>query len=211
VYANHGLSVTQILTVNGIETLVVHESGEYFGSMWPIEEYLSEVVREVVNGEQVLDRRPLSPQAVGSVITYFKRYAYGAINNLSLDDDDDANGVSGNQVEVAAPARKSTPPKSAPVAPVKETPKETPKEEVEQQTEAPFEEGFNYQAVEWDDVYRTQLGEYLGNFSDVKAMMGQVQSMLKIIGEVHGNEIKSKWRSTYQDLVQQVAQQIANR
>jgi hypothetical protein len=222
VYGRHGLAVTQMLSVNGIETLIVHQSGQYFGSTWPIEEHLTHVVREVVDGEQVLDRRPVSPQDAGGVITYFKRYAYGAINNLALDDDDDGNLASGNDMTVVKDKATLTPvtapktvtksaPNSPPPAPAKTPTPEPEAVDDAKEEQAPWEEGFNPLSLEWDDVYETQLREYLAGYDNVKTMMSDVQGLLKQIGSDHGNDTKTQWRGKYQDIVQEVAQQIANR
>jgi hypothetical protein len=59
---------------NELETIVMHpESGE-----WMSETYYMKPVKE-------------DPQAYGSVITYQRRYALGAILGLNIDEDDDGN------------------------------------------------------------------------------------------------------------------------
>jgi hypothetical protein len=61
-----------------LETLVIHaDSGEYLQSSYHI--------------APVKD----DPQALGSAITYARRYALGAILGLTIDEDDDANAASG--------------------------------------------------------------------------------------------------------------------
>lgn len=80
-----GLAVTQMLgELNGddvIYTKIWHESGE-------VEE---KPFRIPTNGK--------TPQEVGSVVTYYKRYALGAALGISTEEDDD--GKAGNSVPVA--------------------------------------------------------------------------------------------------------------
>jgi hypothetical protein len=61
--------------VNGLSTILVHaESGEYL-----METFIMPV------------SKPNDPQAVGSAITYAKRYALAGVLGLNIDDDDDGN------------------------------------------------------------------------------------------------------------------------
>lgn len=63
---------------NGLTTIVIHaESGEYF-----MDTYIMPVSKQN------------DPQAVGSSITYAKRYALVAMLGLNIDDDDDGNEAS---------------------------------------------------------------------------------------------------------------------
>ena len=74
---NNGLTVLQMPTdVNGLTTILVHESGEFFEST-----YFMTPTKD-------------DPQALGSLITYARRYALGAILSLNIDDDDDGNKAS---------------------------------------------------------------------------------------------------------------------
>ena len=69
-----GLVIIQTPTgENELTTRLLHESGEYF--------------------EDTYTMRPQKndPQGLGSAITYQRRYAYGAIINLNIDEDDDGN------------------------------------------------------------------------------------------------------------------------
>lgn len=75
---NNGLSITQFpVGEYGLTTRLMHTSGQ-----WMEEEYFMKPVKH-------------SPQDAGSVITYQRRYAIGAILFLNIDDDDDANEASG--------------------------------------------------------------------------------------------------------------------
>lgn len=78
-----------------LTTRLIHESGEWMQSTFdisPIPEYKTEKDRNggiVWRGESYV-----SPQALGSAITYARRYAIGAILNLNIDQDDDGNRAS---------------------------------------------------------------------------------------------------------------------
>ena len=80
-----GLTVVQMPTVDGLNTLLLHESGEYISS-------LSAIVAKDMN----------DPQKIGSAITYARRYALGAVLSLNIDEDDDANAA-------ATPAKPAQP------------------------------------------------------------------------------------------------------
>jgi len=72
-----GLSYAQFPDESGLTTILMHsESGEYLQST-----YLMPVAKQN------------DPQAVGSAITYARRYALGAILGLAIDEDDDANAA----------------------------------------------------------------------------------------------------------------------
>lgn len=222
IYAKHGLSVTQLLSVNGIETLVVHESGEFFGSTFPIDEYLYKRVKEVVDGKVVYDREPISPQEIGSLVTYLKRYAYGAINHLALDDDDDGNHATGNTaVETTPPKRAPKPPKEEVKAakedvkprvpkPPKEDPAPAPEPEPEPdvEDEPPFEVDGE---LVFDEVYEAKLREKLLANNDVPSMMAELQSIMKEIKSTHGDKKKEEFRVKFQPLVVKLGNELANR
>jgi hypothetical protein len=79
-----GLVYSQMPTgVNGLCTILIHaESGEYI-----MDSYTMPV------------SKPNDPQAVGSAITYAKRYALAGILGLNIDDDDDGNKAAEKDVE----------------------------------------------------------------------------------------------------------------
>lgn len=93
----HGLAVTQLLTGGTLVTLLTHKSGQWFKSELPI-------------------GKAADYQALGSAITYLKRYSYCAILGLVADSDDDANAACGNTATVkdrkATPAKKLAVPKT---------------------------------------------------------------------------------------------------
>lgn len=73
--SDNGLSVAQIVDTdeNGnisLETILMHVSGEWISGKYPV--------------------RPVKtdPQAMGSAITYARRYAFSAITGIAADDDD---------------------------------------------------------------------------------------------------------------------------
>lgn len=89
----HGLSVTQVTgMVEGqfvLRTRLMHSSGEWVESVYPL---------------------PLDigkPQAMGSAITYARRYCLAALAGLSAEEDDDANAAQG--AGNATPAPRPTP------------------------------------------------------------------------------------------------------
>lgn len=78
-----GLIISQMPEADGLTTILVHtETGQYFKSTMTI--------------KMAKDN---DPQAQGSGITYARRYAYQAILNLNIEDDDDANLASGKKIE----------------------------------------------------------------------------------------------------------------
>ena len=75
--ANNGLSFVQFPKgIHGLETMLLHTSGEYLS-----ESYEMRPTRD-------------DPQGAGSVITFQRRYALGAVLGLNIDEDDDANKAS---------------------------------------------------------------------------------------------------------------------
>ncbi|MFY8166231.1 MAG: ERF family protein [Sediminibacterium sp.] len=74
--AEAGLAYSQMPSgVNGLTTILIHaESGEYL-----MESFIMPVSKQN------------DPQAVGSAITYAKRYALAGVLGLNIDDDDDGN------------------------------------------------------------------------------------------------------------------------
>lgn len=72
------LALSQFPDGNGLTTILIHtESGEFLQAS-----YNMPVAKQN------------DPQAVGSSITYARRYAYGSVLGLNIDDDDDANKAS---------------------------------------------------------------------------------------------------------------------
>jgi hypothetical protein len=86
----NGLSVLQPVTADGgkvtVTTLLLHESGEWVSSDITLQAY--EQVKG--SGFAVSDK----PQALGSAITYGRRYALSSMVGVVADEDDDGNSAS---------------------------------------------------------------------------------------------------------------------
>ncbi len=119
VLAANDLSVVQLVSgENELTTMLVHKSGQYIGAvsvMRPTEA----VVRRDQNKNDILG---VTPQALGSAITYQRRYAVAAILSLCIDDDDDGNAASATgrkpedrSVERQAPKPETKPAETKPV------------------------------------------------------------------------------------------------
>lgn len=79
--AKAGLSYSQLVGEDGsVTTILMHASGQYLSTSLTLKPTEAEV----------------TPQVIGSVITYAKRYQLASILGLSTEDDDDANTGSGN-------------------------------------------------------------------------------------------------------------------
>jgi len=77
-----GLAISQFPDGNALTTIILHaESGE-----WMESSYVMPVAKQN------------DPQAMGSAMTYARRYALGSILNLNIDDDDDAEKAMGRQI-----------------------------------------------------------------------------------------------------------------
>lgn len=83
----HGLAVSQWIGDDTLTTLLLHSSGQF--------------IRETATLH--LGNKDDS-QAVGSAVTYMRRYAYMACLGLVADEDDDGNAAQGEQPRVARPA-----------------------------------------------------------------------------------------------------------
>jgi len=93
---DNGLSVLQLPSIEGLTTLLLHESGEWISS---------------VSSTPVKDAT--DPQKLGSAITYARRYALGAILSLNIDEDDDGQKANAPTVAQTAQVQKQTAPPPA--------------------------------------------------------------------------------------------------
>ena len=107
--ATHGLAFTQLLGSNGgftLRTILMHESGQYLESTTHISAGAG-------------NRGVNELQALGSAITYMKRYALGAMLGVSTDGDTDGEGPKAKKEQQAqrqarpAPTAKAGSGKSA--------------------------------------------------------------------------------------------------
>jgi hypothetical protein len=77
-----GLAISQFPDANALTTIILHaDSGE-----WMESSYVMPVAKQN------------DPQAMGSAMTYARRYALGSILNLNIDDDDDGEKAMGRQI-----------------------------------------------------------------------------------------------------------------
>lgn len=75
----HGLAVTQWIEDGGkVTTMLLHESGQF------------------ISGDVTIQPVTNRPQDLGSAITYARRYSYSSVLGIAAEEDDDANGASGN-------------------------------------------------------------------------------------------------------------------
>lgn len=106
--AQHGLTITQLTDGYELITLLMHTSGEWLSSRYPL--------------HPVKD----DPQGLGSAVTYARRYTLLALLGLAGDDDDDGNTASG--LSATPPGPMATKPKAPPAnPPVAEPPGPKPK------------------------------------------------------------------------------------
>jgi hypothetical protein len=82
VLSKHGLAVVQFTQVTGtgfyLVTRLLHDSGEYLDSRFPLPEDVTK------------------PQAMGSSITYARRYMLAAMCGITAEEDDDGNAAQAN-------------------------------------------------------------------------------------------------------------------
>ena len=87
---NEGISILQPIKEDFVETILLHESGEWISSLTKIYNISNK------------------PQDYGSAITYARRYGLSSILAIDSDDDDDGNTANGNNL--------SKVPRQAPIA-----------------------------------------------------------------------------------------------
>lgn len=130
ILAKHGLSIIHNAGANGVQTILVHSSGQ-----WAKTDYLPILLDKKVGDNTIPENEqetvPVSEQETGSSITYKKRYQVSTILALDTDMDDDGNTADGqipefqnknNGKALTPPKPKSTP---APAPAPKPKPKET--------------------------------------------------------------------------------------
>lgn len=71
--AKHGLSYTQLVHETRLKTVLMHDSGQWVSSIYP------------------LNPAKETPHGVGSALTYARRYSLSAITGVASEDDDDGN------------------------------------------------------------------------------------------------------------------------
>ncbi len=94
--SKNGLAVSQLMEGADLNTVLMHTSGEWLASRYPV------------------NAKAQEPQAVGSAVTYARRYALSAILGIVADDDDDGEAAQGRaKPATTAPAKPL--PQTAPV------------------------------------------------------------------------------------------------
>lgn len=101
--SDNGLCVSQIPTGEGLVTVLLHTSGQWISGCLPY------------------NAKDLTPQGIGSAITYCRRYALGAITGQATEEDDDGEGAMSR--EKKAPNRLPTEPDIILPTPQKKTKK----------------------------------------------------------------------------------------
>ncbi len=94
ILAKHGLTVVQVpsLFYEGttkmvrVTTCILHSTGEY------------------IEGQISMEAASADPKEIGSIITYARRYAYGAMLSIALDGDYDAATI--GEIYIASPDQK---------------------------------------------------------------------------------------------------------
>lgn len=93
----HGLAVAQITETDDggavvVETILTHSSGQF------------------ISGRLAMKPQQFTPQAIGSVVTYSRRYALAAMVGVAPEDDDaeGAEGRNGNGPAIGDPVKPST-------------------------------------------------------------------------------------------------------
>lgn len=149
-----GLSVVQNpafdpqTTILSLETILLHESGEWMSSV-----IQSPVPPQVTRDGKVL---PLGPQAIGSAITYLRRYGVAAIVGIAQEDDDaeslsDPNRRGGkDQPQGRAPTPQNQAASQRPPNPDDRAPDPNPRPAQPKQWEIPDQETF---ATLMDELY----------------------------------------------------------
>lgn len=87
---NEGISILQPIDNDVVETVLLHESGEFISSTTKIYNISNK------------------PQDYGSAITYARRYALSSILSIDSDEDDDGNRANCNTVVPSKPTQKKT-------------------------------------------------------------------------------------------------------
>jgi hypothetical protein len=108
---DNGLSITQFPeggpTVITITTRLMHKSGQWIQGSFSIEPKKEKVAEKDKFGNVTEVTYEVTPQTVGSALTYARRYGLMAVVGIAPDDDDDANRSSGKAPEDYKPANNA--------------------------------------------------------------------------------------------------------
>ena len=100
----NGFTIIQPIVDNNVETTLVHASGQFITSSCPI-----------------VCAKQNDPQAMGSAITYARRYSLASLLGVMTDEDDDGEKAMGRTDKKPMPKKEDS-------APVKQSTSEKPKE-----------------------------------------------------------------------------------
>lgn len=87
-----GISILQPIKEDCVETVLLHESGEWISSLTKI----LMVPSFVKNKQEEILHTYIKPQDYGSAVTYARRYGLSALLAIDSDEDDDGNNANGN-------------------------------------------------------------------------------------------------------------------
>jgi hypothetical protein len=102
-FCKHGLSVIHMPhTVDGrlmLHSRILHSSGQWMGCTLPV----------------AVDEKRTGAQAIGSALTYMKRYALGCLTGIAdANEDDDGEAASCHEVQVKVESKNN----SSPISPI---------------------------------------------------------------------------------------------
>lgn len=152
----HGVFLYQDVKSDGscvtVETVLVHESGG-----------------ELRSGTLILPVGARTAQAVGSAITYGRRYSLCGFLGVSADDDDDGNAASG--VQVSRNINSRNPPKTNPAAIRKPEPQPKPVPNHGQTTSATKNDGWPDSDDDWvkEFAFRIEEAESMDQLNSIGA------------------------------------------
>lgn len=107
ILSKHKLSVLQPLSEEGLQTVILHESGQWIASGLKVVTIPEEVIAKTGRPTANLCQRE------GTGVTYLKRYQLGAMFLISTDEDTDATMGQPTQAPAQMPAQK---PRKKPVS-----------------------------------------------------------------------------------------------
>jgi len=174
-FAANGLSVMQLPAAEGqkvtITTMLAHKSGEW------------------VSSDLTMTAKDASPQAIGSAITYARRYALSAIAGVAPEDDD-GEGAEGR---TTATAKKTSAPKQAGTAKPTHTPAQ---QAVIDQKLAEASPWLPKLRAMYDKLGETEYLRVLGNngFTSAKEIRDAktADNVLKEMGQAYEDQARSR-------------------
>ena len=99
-----GISILQPIKGDSVETVLIHESGEWISSLTKI----LMVPSFVKNKQEEILHTYIKPQDYGSAVTYARRYGLSSLLAIDSDEDDDGNNANGNNNFTPTPIRRDS-------------------------------------------------------------------------------------------------------